>query len=112
MPGITLTEEEVRKLTSCGNPDAAVLFLYRKAELPRETALAALHFTVPRMVGATDTLRQLGLWQEERPVHPTPERPQYTEEDLKREQQAATAASAISSARRSAVSAARSPQRS
>ena len=88
MPGITLTEEEVRKLTSCGNPDAAVLFLYRKAELPRETALAALHFTVPRMVGATDTLRQLGLWQEERPVHPTPERPQYTEEDLKREQQA------------------------
>ena len=70
MPGITLTEEEVRKLTSCGNPDAAVLFLYRKAELPRETALAALHFTVPRMVGATDTLRQLGLWQEERPVHP------------------------------------------
>ena len=55
MPGITLTEEEVRKLTSCGNPDAAVLFLYRKAELPRETALAALHFTVPRMVGATDT---------------------------------------------------------
>ena len=87
MPGITLTEEEVRKLTSCGNPDAAVLFLYRKAELPRETALAALHFTVPRMVGATDTLRQLGLWQEERPVHPTPERPQYTEEDLKREQQ-------------------------
>lgn len=51
MPGITLTEEEVRKLTSCGNPDAAVLFLYRKAELPRETALAALHFTVPRMVG-------------------------------------------------------------
>ena len=88
MPGITLTEEEVRKLTSCGNPDAADLFLYRKAELPRETALAALHFTVPRMVGATDTLRQLGLWQEERPVHPTPERPQYTEEDLKREQQA------------------------
>jgi len=88
MPGITLTEEEVRKLTSCGNPDAAVLFLYRKAELPRETALAALHFTVSRMVGATDTLRQLGLWQEERPVHPTPERPQYTEEDLKREQQA------------------------
>ena len=88
MPGITLTEEEVRKLTSCGNPDAAVLFLYRKAELPRETALAALHFTVPRMVGATDTLRQLGLWQEERPVHPTPERPQYTEEDLTREQQA------------------------
>ena len=53
MPGITLTEEEVRKLTSCGNPDAAVLFLYRKAELPRETALAALHFTVPRMVGAS-----------------------------------------------------------
>lgn len=40
------------------------------------------------MVGATDTLRQLGLWQEERPVHPTPERPQYTEEDLTREQQA------------------------
>ena len=85
MPGITLTEEEVRKLTSCGNPDAAVLFLYRKAELPRETALAALHFTVPRMVGATDTLR---MQMVRMVAHPTPERPQYTEEDLKREQQA------------------------
>ena len=64
--------------------------LYRKAELPRETALAALHFTVPRMVGATDyAASQLGLWQEERrgASHAGAAR-QYTEEDLTREQQA------------------------
>lgn len=112
MPGITLTEEEVRKLTSCGNPDAAVLFLYRKAELPRETALAALHFTVPRMVGATDTLRQLGLWQEERPGASHAGAPTVHRRGPEARAAGGDGASAISSARRSAVSAARSPQRS
>lgn len=84
MQGVTLTTEELRKLLSCGCPDAVVLYLYRKSAQPLETALDALHFTVPRMVGATDCLRQLGLWESaERPAL-EPERPTYSEEDVRR----------------------------
>lgn len=87
MQGIALTNEELRKLLSCGCPDAVVLFLYRRAEQPRETALDALHFTVPRMVAATECLQQLGLWREETPARTEPEHPVYTEEDISRELQ-------------------------
>ena len=82
--GVSLTTEELRKLLSCGCPDAALLYLYCKAELPRETALDALHFTVPRMVAATDCLKQLGLWQDQAPRHVQPETPRYTEEELRK----------------------------
>ena len=84
MQGVSLTNEELRKLLSCGCPDAALLCLYCKAGLPRETALDALHFTVPRMVAATDCLKQLGLWQEAAQRHVAPEPPVYTEEDVRR----------------------------
>lgn len=83
MQAVALTSEELRKLLACGCPDAVSLYLYRKAGEPLETALDSLHFTVPQMVGATDCLRQLGLW--ESAVRPaiTPERPVYTDEDLR-----------------------------
>ena len=84
MQGVSLTNEELRKLLSCGCPDAVLLCLYCKAGLPRETALDALHFTVPRMVAATDCLKQLGLWQEAAQRHVAPEPPVYTEEDVRR----------------------------
>ena len=84
MQGVALTSEELRKLLSCGCPDAVTLYLYRKAELPLETALDALHFTVPQMVGATDCLRQLGLWESAVKQTPQPERPVYTDADLNR----------------------------
>lgn len=83
MQGVTLTSEELRKLLSCGCPDAVALYLYRKAENPLETALDALHFTVPQMVGATDCLRQLGLWDTQTRTAPQPERPTYTDDDLR-----------------------------
>ena len=82
MLGITLKSEEVRKLLSCGCPDAVVLYLYRQSGEPLETALDALHFTVPRMVGATDCLRQLGLWEPANRPELQPERPVYTEADI------------------------------
>lgn len=84
MQGISLTNEELKKLLSCGCPDAVVLYLYRKSAAPLEMALDALHFTVPRMVAATDCLRQLGLWEEaiRKPIQP--ERPTYSDEDLHR----------------------------
>lgn len=82
MQGLTLTSEEVRKLLSCGCPDAAVLYLYRKSGQPLETALDALHFTVPQMVGASDCLRQLGLWENAVKQQRQPERPTYSDTQL------------------------------
>lgn len=84
MQGVALTSEELRKLLSCGCPDAVTLYLYRKAGQPLETALDSLHFTVPQMVGATDCLRQLGLWETGVKQTPQPERPVYTDADLNR----------------------------
>lgn len=84
MQGVTLTTEELRKLLSCGCSDAAALYLYRKSAQPLETALDALHFTVPQMVAATDCLRQLGLWDTGERSVLQPERPSYTEDDVRR----------------------------
>ena len=82
MQGISLTSEELKKLLSCGCSDAVSLYLYRKASMPLETALDALHFTVTQMVAATDCLRQLGLWEEVRQRPMQPERPNYSDADL------------------------------
>lgn len=84
---VTLTSQELQKLLSCGCPEAVTLYLYRKSGGNRETALDALHFTVPQMVGASDCLRQLGL--EEVAVRPAPptERPSYSQEDVRRAMQ-------------------------
>ena len=82
MQGVTLTSEELRKLLSCGCPDALALYLYRKAGLPLETALDALHFTVPQMVAATESLRQLGLWEAPVKRQPPAETPSYSDEQL------------------------------
>ena len=84
MQPVALTSEELRKLLSCGCPDAVTLYLYRKADQPLETALDALHFTVPQMVGATDCLRQLGLWETPQKIQLEPERPTYTQDDVQR----------------------------
>ena len=85
---ITLPQQDVRKLLGAANADAALLYLYIAAGNDPGKAGEDLRLPDSRLNCAGAILRQLGLWQEERPVHPTPERPQYTEEDLKREQQA------------------------
>ena len=82
MQGVALTSEELRKLLSCGSPEALALYLYRKAGLPLETALNALHFTVPQMVSATESLRQLGLWEAPVSRQPPAESPSYSDEQL------------------------------
>lgn len=90
MQSITLTTEELRKLLSCGCPDAAVLYLYRRAGQPLETALDALHFTVAQMLAATDCLRQLGLWESAERTTVQPDRPVYTEEDVRQAMRSGT----------------------
>lgn len=83
MQGVTLTSEELRKLLSCGCPDALALYLYRKAAQPLETAMDALHFSAVQMSAASDCLRQLGLWENDRRPPVEPERPVYTDDDLR-----------------------------
>lgn len=82
MESVTLTKEELRKLLSCGCPDAVSLYLYRKSGAPLELAMDFLHFTGARMTAAGDSLRQLGLWECETRPQLEPERPVYTEEDV------------------------------
>ena len=83
MQPVTLNTEELRTLLSCGCPDAVALYLYRRSAQPLETAADALHFTVPQIVAATECLRQLGLWDTPERPPLQPERPVYTEQDIR-----------------------------
>ena len=87
MESVTLTKEELRKLLSCGCPDAVSLYLYRKSGAPLELAMEFLHFSGARMTAAGDSLRQLGLWESEVKAQMEPERPTYTEEDVQKAMQ-------------------------
>ena len=83
---LKIPEQEARKLMAAGNGDAALLYLYITAELPRAEAMEKLRMTQTRYDLAVATLQQLGLWKETEKRFLTPaEAPRYTEEDLKRE---------------------------
>ncbi len=74
----------VQKLLSTGNGDAALLYLYIQSGNDPAKAQQTLCFTASRYQCAAATLRQLGLWEEEKiRFIPTGERPQYSEEDVK-----------------------------
>ena len=78
-----LDRTQVQKLLCTGSGDAALLYLYLQSENPLEAAAQALQLEQSRVQCAAATLRQLGLWQEEKPrQHLTGERPQYTETDV------------------------------
>lgn len=83
MQSVMLTTEETRKLLSCSCPDAVTLYLYRKSKQPLETALEALHFTASQMLAAKDCLLQLGLWETAAKPALMPEKPIYTDSDLR-----------------------------
>ena len=71
------------KLLCAASGDAALLYLYITAGNPPETAENALKMTATRYACACATLRQLGLWPQEKstPVF-SGERPQYSERDV------------------------------
>lgn len=74
---------DVRKLLSAASPDAALLYIYISSGNEPAEAEAALHMTASRYQCAAATLRQLGLWPEEKMSYIAPgERPQYTEKDV------------------------------
>lgn len=74
----------VQKLLSAASGDAALLYLYIQSGNDPAQAEQMLHLSSGRYQCAAATLRQLGLWPEERPHFiPTGERPQYSEQDVR-----------------------------
>lgn len=80
---ITIDAVEVRKLLGAASPDAALLYIYLKAGNMPDGAIDALGLSTSRLSCASATLRQLGLWSEDKPCRVMAgERPSYTEQDV------------------------------
>ena len=79
----SIEKSQVHKLLSAASGDAALLFLYIQSGNDPAEGEKALHMSAARYQCACATLRQLGLWPEERKrILPVGERPQYTEKDV------------------------------
>lgn len=80
---LTLSQSDVHKLLLAASPDAALIYLYLKAGNEPQAADSALGMSQSRIACAMASLRQLGLWQEERtaPVF-SGQRPDYSELDV------------------------------
>lgn len=80
---LQIDKDNLRKLLLCGSGDAALLYLYVQSGNDPASAEAELKLAPARYSCAVATLRQLGLWPEERKVIiPMGERPQYSESDV------------------------------
>ena len=83
MDFLTIENADVRKLLGAASGDAALLYLYIHSGGAPAGAETALKLTQSRMTCATATLRQLGLWPEEKKSVIAPgERPSYSEKDV------------------------------
>ena len=80
---ITIDSADLRKLLASSSGDAALLYLYIRSGGKPSDGEKALRFSEPRYSCAAATLRQLGLWPEDRrsPIMPG-ERPNYSERDV------------------------------
>ena len=78
-----ISAPQLHKLLCAKNPDAVLLYLYISAGNDPAKAEAELQFSPSRYSCAAATLRQLGLWPQEKnaPVF-SGERPQYSEQDV------------------------------
>ena len=80
---VFLDAADVRKLLGAASADGALLYIYLKAGNEPATAAAALNMNESRINCAMATLRQLGLWQEEKQQRILAgERPVYSERDV------------------------------
>ena len=83
IPELQISQADVHKLLCAANGDSALLYLYLRSGNDPALAARALHLTDSRLACATATLRQLGLWQEEKQsFRPGRERPLYSEADV------------------------------
>lgn len=81
---LTIPDGDVKRILSAASPDAALLYLYIQSGNRFADAAADLHLNnETRLSCAAATLRQMGLWPQERPTAIAPgERPNYTERDV------------------------------
>lgn len=80
---VKIDELTARKLLGAASGDAVLLYLYICCGNDPESGVQALSLPDARYRCAAATLRQLGLWPEERKVAAIPgERPQYSERDV------------------------------
>ena len=80
---VSIERGELHRLLSSGSGDAALLYLYLRCGNDPAGAEKELNLTAVRMNCASATLRQLGLWAEERRVPiMSGERPNYSEQDV------------------------------
>lgn len=78
-----IEKNHITKLLAAANADAALLYIYLHSGNPMDSAEAALHMSASRLSIAAATLRQLGLWQEEKQrLLFSGERPNYSERDV------------------------------
>lgn len=78
-----LEKSQVHKLLCSGSADAALLYLYMQSGNAPETAVKELCINESRYSCAAATLRQLGLWpQEKQKLILVGERPRYSEVDV------------------------------
>ena len=83
MESVILEGAEVRKLLGAASGDAALLYIYLKSANSAADAAQALNMTPARYSCAMATLRQLGLWLEEKQAKViVGERPVYSEHDV------------------------------
>ena len=79
---VTVEKQDLHRLLASGSGDAAMLYLYIRSGNDSSRAEKELNLTGGRLSCATATLRQLGLWPEERPNTFQPgQRPAYSEQD-------------------------------
>lgn len=80
---VTIPTNDVRRLLAGAGGDAALLYLYIHSGNSPEDAQKDLKLAPGRYACAAATLRQLGLWPEERRSSILPgERPSYSEQDV------------------------------
>ena len=79
---LSIEKADIHKLLSAASGDAALLYLYLRSGNSPESAQQSLRLNDTRYGCAAATLRQLGLWQENRKTLVMGERPSYSEKDV------------------------------
>lgn len=80
---LNISREDTRKILATASGDAAILYLYIQCGNDPSEAETALNMSAGRFSCASATLRQLGLWpNDKKTMIPAGERPNYTEKDV------------------------------
>ena len=82
---ITIDKSDLHRLLGAANGDSALLYIYLRSGNSADGAERELNMTSSRVSCAMATLRQLGLWCDDKPCRiMTGERPSYSEHDVLR----------------------------